>query len=150
MSKYSIAKEECQKEDVIINPKKLKGFIVQPKNEIKYGTGKIEEVTLIDSKVIDNVLKRKIKKKLDDYLEYIMDIVDDDDTAGSTIREAKDDLARYKSIIKRKYKKYLDERYVELLMKKIELLEYELNSKVLNMQNDLDEEKEVTHGKGSR
>jgi len=150
MSKYSIAKEECQKEDVIINPKKLKGFKVQPKNEIKYGTGKIDEVILIDSNVIDNVLKRKIKNKLDDYLEYIMDIVEDDDTAGSTIRETKDDLARYKSIIKRKYKKYLDERYVELLMKKIELLEYELNSKVLNMQDQLDEEKEVTHGKGSR
>ena len=148
MSKYSIAKDECKKEDVIINPVKLKGFKVKPKNVIKYKTGKVDEVVLIDSNVIDSVLKRKIKNKLDEYLEYIMNIVEDDDTTGGTIREAKDELARYKSIIKRKYKKYLEERYVELLLKKIELLEYELNSKTIINTKELDTEKEVKQGKG--
>ena len=140
-SKYSV-KNEYIDSDVIINPKKLKGLKVKPKNDIKYDTGKIEEVILIDDKIIDNVLKKKIKNKLNNYLEYVMSIVEDDDTSGTTIREAKDDLARYKSIIKHKYKKYLEPRYIELLIKKIELLEYELNTKIIVKDNQLEEEYE--------
>lgn len=139
--KYTYAKDECINEDVVINTKKLKGLKVTPKNDIKYDTGRIDEVVLIDTTVIDNVLKRKIKNKLDDYLEYVMDIVEDDDTDGDTIREAKDDLARYKSIVRNKYKKYLNERYIELLSKKIELLEYELNNKELMLDYEYEEVK---------
>ena len=54
---------------------------------------------------------------------------------------AMNDLARYKSIIKRKYHKYLEQHFVDLLLKKIELIEYELKMKYYNYEKEEVEEK---------
>ena len=54
---------------------------------------------------------------------------------------AMNDLTRYKSIIKRKYRKYLEQRYVELLLKKIDLIEYELRMKYYSYEKEEVEEK---------
>ena len=43
-----------------------------------------------------------------------------------------------------KYMKYLDEKYLRLLVKKISLLEYELNSKLIIYQNNYENEEELT------
>ena len=42
------------------------------------------------------------------------------------------------------YKNDLDEKYLRLLVKKISVLEYELNSKLLNYQNNFEMEEELT------
>ena len=59
---------------------------------------------------------------------------DDDDT-----RIALDDLARYKKNIKEKYSIYLDKKYMELLNKKINVIEKELKNNLI-----YEEEKEMT------
>ena len=77
---------------------------------------------------IEKVLKRKVKRKLDAYLEYIIHIMEEDgnDEDGSMIDMVMNDLERYKRMIMNKYRMYLEEEYMELLMKKISLLEREL------------------------
>jgi hypothetical protein len=54
---------------------------------------------------------------------------DSEEDSGTTIRFALNDLEKYRSVIKNNYKKYLDKKYVEQLLKKIGLIEHELKVK---------------------
>ena len=71
-------------------------------------------------------------------------IESEDGDNGESIREALNDLTRYKNIVAYKYRKYLDEKYLKLLIKKIALLEYELNSKLMTYQDEFTYEEEIT------
>ena len=102
-------------------------------------------MVIIKPSMIEKVLKRKIKKKLDLYLKLIIKFIESEDSeSGDSIREALNDLTRYKSIIKNKYLKYLDEKYLKLLIKKIAILEYELNNKLILCQNNVYEEELIS------
>lgn len=133
---YYISKKGKNGEIVYIDYDKLAGFNITPKNNVKYDGIVVNKMIIIKPSLIEKVLKRKIKNKLNLYLNLIIKMIDDEtDADGDTFREALNDLSRYKNIINYKYKKYLDDKYFNLLQKKIELLEYELNTK-LNLINE--------------
>jgi hypothetical protein len=105
------------------------GFTFRPKNGLVYDGANINSLILVKPDYIDKVLRRKTKIKLESYLQYIIELTNDEDPDGEKIQMAYNDLTRYKSIIKKRYKKYLSERYLELLLKKIAILEYEIEKK---------------------
>ena len=142
---YYINKKNSNKEIIYLDFDKLKGFDFSPKNHIKYDGIVVNKMVIIKPSMIEKVLRRKIKKKLDLYLKLIIRFIESEDSDnGESIREALNDLTRYKSIIAKKYMKYLDEKYLKLLIKKIALLEYELNSKLINYQEEYTYEEEIT------
>ena len=87
-------------------------------------------------------MKKKIKKKLDSFLKLMIAVVEDEDNDPGDISEALNEISRYKSIIVNKYKKYLDEKYITLLLKKINFLEEELKQKLIYV-DDLQYEEEL-------
>lgn len=134
MNHYSIVKNKF-KGKFTINYDNFDGFKVKPRNQVKHGGIAVTSLTVTNQGFIDNVLKRKTKKKLDLYLKYIISIIEDEGSTDPTgVRMALDDLQRYKSIIDYRYRKYLDEKYVHLLLKKIELLERELKTKMVKLE----------------
>lgn len=134
MNHYSIVKNKF-KGKFTINYDNFDGFKVKPRNQVKHGGIAVTSLTVTNQSFIDNVLKRKTKKKLDLYLKYIISIIEDEGSTDPTgVRMALDDLQRYKSIIDYRYRKYLDEKYVHLLLKKIELLERELKTKMVKLE----------------
>ena len=143
---YYINKKNPNKEIIYLDYDKLKGFDFSPKNSIKYDGIVVNKMVIIKPSMIEKILKRKIKKKLDLYLKLIIKFIESSDSDnGESIREALNYLTRYKSIVAYKYKKYLDEKYLRLLIKKISLLEYELNSKLINYKDYEYEEELTTH-----
>ena len=116
---------------VYIDYEKLKGFKIQPRNQVPYDGVVVNKMILMKPSFIEKVLKRKVKRKLDAYLEYIIHIMEQEgnDEDGSMIDMVMNDLERYKRMIMNKYRMYLEEEYMELLMKKISLLERELTIK---------------------
>ena len=141
---YYIYKKGNEREIVYFDYSKLKGFDFTPKGKIKGGVV-VNKMVIIKPSMIEKVLKRKIKRKLDLYLKLIIRFIESEDSSNDgTLREALNDLSRYKNIIEYKYKKYLDEKYLKILLKKIALLEYELNSKFISLEqyNYIDEYEE--------
>ena len=138
---YYIYKKGEEKSIVCLDYDKIAGYKFIPKNKIKYDGVKVNSVIVINQSMIEKVLKRKIKNKLDLYLQMIVNYIDDDDDSSS-YREALNDLSRYKNIVLHKYQKYLDEKYLKLLLKKIAVLEYELTKKINVKQDYLEEEYE--------
>ena len=144
---YYVCKKGDDRQIIYLDYDKLKGFGFQPKNNVKYDGIVVNKMVIIKPSMIEKVLRRKIKRKLDLYLKLIIKFIESDDaSSGDTLREALNDLTRYKNIIEYKYRKYLDEKYLKILLKKIALLEYELNSKYINLEqyqydNQYEEEK---------
>lgn len=147
-SKYSLQKESKESAKIKLNKGKVNGYKVKPRNKVKE-ISKVNSVMIVNPSFIDKVLKRKIKKKLDFYLQYIINVLDDDDDSDDTdLKLALNDVARFKSIIEYKYSKYLDQKYIKLLINKLNLLEHEIKLKIVYKQvPELDYENEETKGK---
>ena len=142
---YYICKKGNDRQILYLDYDKLKGFNFNPKNNVKYDGIIVNKMIIIKPSMIEKVLRRKIKRKLDLYLKLIIKFIESDDSSdGESLREALNDLTRYKSIINSKYKKYLDIKYLNILYKKIAILEYELNKKFIFLENEYEEEK-ISH-----
>lgn len=129
---YFIYKKNNNSKIVFIDYDKLLGFKFQPQNNVYYDGIKVNKMIVINPSMIEKVLKRKIKRKLDLFLKLMIRYVEEDDGSnGTVLREALNDLTRYKQIIAYKYRKYLDAKYLNALFKKIAILEYELNSRLV-------------------
>lgn len=131
--KYLIEKTENGINATGMNIKVLKGFQVSPRNKVEYPGVEVNSMLVVKPSFIEKLLKKKIKKKLDYYLSYIITIIDqsDENPDDAPLRQALNDLTRYKEIVEAKYQQYLDDKYIHLLMKKIDLLERELKTKII-------------------
>ena len=139
---YYVCKKGNERYILYLDYNKLKGFNFNPKNNVKYDGIIVNKMVIIKPSMIGKVLKRKIKRKLDLYLKLIIKFIESNDSdSGDSLREALNDLSRYKSIKNHKYKKYLDEKYLSILYKKIAILDYELNSKLAVLENEYYDEK---------
>jgi len=128
---YVVEKHKYDDKIVQIDSGKMNGFKITPKNEISYDGVVVNSLLLMKPSFIEKVLKKKNKRKLEYYLQYMIALTENDDEDPSTIREALNDLTRYRDIIEYKYRKYLDDKYVDILLKKVNLLEHELKTKLI-------------------
>lgn len=126
--KFKLDKKEIYKKADI---PKVNGFKVKPRNNITYDGVKVNQMVIINPSFVDKILKRKTKKKLETYLQFIISLIDDDDTDPGKLGIVLNDLTRYKSIINNNYRVYLDNLYYDLLMKKIDVIENELKTRLM-------------------
>ena len=143
---YYVCKKGDEKQIVYFDYDKLKGFDFSPKNSVKHDGIIVNKMVIIKPSMIEKILRKKIKRKLDLYLKLIIKFIESNDSdTGDALREALNDLTRYKNIIDYKYSKYFDEKYLKILLKKIAILEYELNSKLISINNYEYEEEKTSH-----
>ena len=141
MKQYLISKKNYNGEVVYLNIDKNNGYKINPKNNVPYDGVKVNEMIVIKPDMIQKIIKRKIKNKLDYYLNYLISDEDDSDT-----RKALDDLQRYRLFVSKKYYIFLDGKYITLLNNKFDILERNLKSKIINSnlksENDMKVEEE--------
>lgn len=143
---YYVCKKGKDIKLVYLDYDKLKGFNFSPKNNVKYDGIIVNKMVVIKPSMIEKILRKKIKRKLDLYLKLIIKFIESDSGEDDgALRETLNDLTRYKSIIKHKYQKYLDEKYLKILLKKVTLLEYEINSRLVNVNNYEYEEEKISN-----
>lgn len=145
---YKISKESKPKKAQIDN-KRIRGFKIRPLNNVTYDGVQVNKLLIIKPSFVEKILKRKTKRKLELYLEFVINMLESDDGSNSgKISLALNDLSRYKSIIKNNYRLYLDDLYYNLLMKKIDVIEKEL--KVRKMYLDMTYQEEYKMEEKSR
>ncbi|MBR2833566.1 MAG: hypothetical protein IKE75_03975 [Bacilli bacterium] len=106
---------------------KMSGFKIRPRNNVEYEGVQVSRMVLVSPPLIQNVLKRKIKIKLNAYLNYLISTIEEDDDDAALVL---DDTLRYKSIIMNKYSKYLDPKYIRELLFRVRFVEEELRAKI--------------------
>lgn len=129
---YSIAKSNYNGEIVLINYEKLDGYHIVPRNKIEYSGIKVNSMVIVKPSFIEKILTKKTQKKLEYYLQYIISMIDDEDQNPDDFRQVLDSLERYKSVVEYKYQKYLDDKFIDILLKKISLMEKEIKQKQID------------------
>ena len=124
----------CEKENRTIvscdfDNTKISGFKVKPKNNVEYEGVEVSSLTVVEPKFISNVLKRKTKRKLNAYLQFLVDSFDDDTSSGD-LALVLDDAKRYRAIIINKYSKFLDAKYIKELLLRVTFIEEELKMRM--------------------
>lgn len=120
---------------IMLDKRSLEGINFNPKNNKDYGIT-VSKMIIIKPSIIKNLLIKSTKRKLDKFIRMIASITDDDDTTDTTLREALNDLSRYRNIVEYKYNKYLEEKYLETLIAKIDILEGEIKKKIIYGDNE--------------
>ena len=102
--KYYLYKKGSDKEIIYLDYDRLKGFEFNPKKKLKKDTISVNKMIIIKPSMIEKILRKKIKNKLNLYLKLIIRHIenDDNDDDGETLREALNDVTRYKSIVQYK------------------------------------------------
>lgn len=136
-SKFKLVKKSMQA-TINLPKNNVEGYLIKPKNNVIYKGILVNKLVLYNMKMIELVLKKKVKIKLNTYLKYIIEAMDNDATEGDVGRSLTD-IDRYRGIILERYAKFLDEKYIEILIKKIQLIEKELKKKaiIIKKQNQL-------------
>ena len=132
---YTIVKEQINGEKVYIDYTKITGYKFKPQNKIS--KIKVNSLIIVKPSFIEKILKKKVKRKLEFYLQYMISLVDDEDETAGGLNEVLNELNRYKTIVEYKYSKYLENKYIDLLLKKISILERELKMKIILKQEEL-------------
>ncbi len=120
---------------IILNKNILNGLNFNPKNSSKYGI-EISKMIIINPDMVRRLLIKSTKRKLNKFIYFLASVADDDSQTDSSLREALNDLSRYRNIVEYKYNKYLSKKYKEQLIAKIDILEGEIKKKIIYGDNE--------------
>lgn len=134
---YHVTKNNYYKKMVINSY--LDGLDITPKNNLNYDGIMVNKLVLVNSEFIKVILKKKMKRKLETYLSFVVQYMSDDEDDGSSINQILNDIKRYKQILNYKYRKYLEDKYTDSLLKKLSLLEKEFNMKLFMIEEKQNE-----------
>lgn len=107
--------------------KEIKGFIVKPRNKIKpEDMIDVDEMILVDNTLIKKLIDKKVVKAFDKILNMYSILEEDDDGDWDLVL---DEIYRFKEHLLSKYEEYLKEEELKKIIKKLELIEKEINKK---------------------
>lgn len=131
---------------------KIVGLSVTPKNNVKDLTIKADKIILIDPNLCETYIRRRINKKIDKVIKFMIKILNDEDTTDGDAGLVLDEVNKLKGIIINKYKEYMLEREYKTLLTKLILIEEEFkrnyNNKLYNTYgNNIYYEEEYSEGR---
>ena len=135
MKRYICEKENNDRVSFYLDFTQISGFKIKPKNNVEYEGIEVSHLTITNPQLIENILKRKTKRKLNAYLQFLIESLEDDSAEGDDLALIIEDAAKYKSIILNKYSKFLDAAYIKELLLRVNFVEDELKLRLYEYNN---------------
>lgn len=131
---------------------KIVGLSVTLKNNVKDLTIKADKIILIDPNLCETYIRRRINKKIDKVIKFMIKILNDEDTTDGDAGLVLDEVNKLKGIIINKYKEYMLESEYKTSLTKLILIEEEFkrnyNNKLYNTYgNNIYYEEEFSEGR---
>ena len=131
---------------------KIDGLSVKPKNNVRAQSIKAGEVILVDEELKEEFIRKRINRKMDKIINFMLRILNDDGTSDEDSGMALDEVNKLKGIVINKYREYMKESEYKAILAKLILIEEEFkksyNEKIyMNYSNNFYEE-EVVAGRG--
>ena len=112
----------------------VKGFSY-PLKKNKNNTWKIKELIIVNPDIISALISHNFDKKFQKIVELFFSSNDyDEDSTGTRLMMALDEVAHLRTIIINKYKRYLKKEKEEEFLKKLKVLENELRVKIIDFK----------------
>lgn len=129
VSRFLVVKNKDEKDIKYFDYDKLDGYNLTIKKNVHFADAiDVNRVIIINPSFIEKIATRKINTKFNKLINMMQVVCDvgDEDSSGEGYRIALDEAARLKSELWNKYRKFLNEEKLSLMIKKIEILEDEL------------------------
>lgn len=128
---------------------KIDGFRVKPKKTVSFEDMiNVNEMIVINPSLIQKLISKKCTRSFDKIIKMMSVVSDDEDDGDTGYMLVHDQLERFRMLLINKYKAYMDELEYETTLKKIELLEQEVEARRNRLIEQLD--LEVNKKKSSR
>lgn len=152
VSRFRVVKEDKNKNIEKIGANTLDGYNLTIKKGVHFADGvDIDRLVLINPIFIDKIASKKINSKFDRLINMMQVVceVGDEDESGDGYKIALDEAEKLKMQLWNKYRKYISESKLELMVKKIEILEDELKLRLDLLLNEqlMDDELEKGHSR---
>ena len=107
---------------------KLNGYKVHPKQNVKFSNAiNVNKMVIINPTLIEKIVDRKIKHKFNNLINLLSFVYESEDASTSDgLDLALNEAERFRMEIINKYKSYLTEEKLDLMKKKIDILEDEI------------------------
>ena len=149
--KYVIDRESNNSKLMYYNVK-MTGLNVKPKNGITNAVIKSKNVILIDPDLRLSFIKQRVNKKMDKIIDFMLHILNDENSSDSDTGLVLDEINKLKGIIVNKYREYLTETEYKTFLTKIFMLQDEFeknyNSKIYKSYLNNYYIQQVTGGRG--
>ncbi len=114
----------------------LDGFPMGSANRVYQIQGSpIRCIKVIGRPLASPMVTDLVMKKYRKLIAYLTELLIDDDDSGDSIREALNQIEKFKQEIKNKYRDYLKKKDLELMSKQLYLLQKEATERYMEIRN---------------
>jgi len=88
----------------------------------------------VSKKLANPIVSQKVLKRYDKLIELLTDLLVDDDGSGTSLREALNQIEKFRLEIKNKYRKFLKQKELEMMSKQLMALQKEAKIRLFQLQ----------------
>ena len=135
---YSVDSKKKNKNKLVDKTEiiELDGFMMGSKNKVfKIEENGVKDIKVVDKNLASSLVNKQVFKKYEKLINYLTELLIDDDDSGDTYREALNQIEKFRQEIKNKYRKYLKQKELETMSKKLVVLQKEANKRLFEIQN---------------
>lgn len=133
--KYFVVKDKTSKAITYFEYDKIEGYDLSPKKGMKIEDAiNVNKVVIINPSLAEKVAKKKMDLKFRKLLQLLNIIFETDDDTGTAYREGLNEISKLRLEVKTKYRKHLNEEAIDLMEKKLGILEHELKLRLYYLE----------------
>ena len=143
ISRRFVVKKEAHEETITyMEYEKLKGFNVKPKDSLEIEDMiNVNEMIVINPGLIEKLVSKKCKRRLEKIILMLSVVYGDEASDDGAIEMVLDEMEKFKTMLRKKYKDYLKKEEYKLYLKKIEILESEARIRINEKRREIQEER---------
>ena len=147
---YLIIKEKNKKETIFFECNKINGYnLTNERKKIVNGVN-INKMIIVNKSFIEKIINKKIHKKTKSLLELIASVCESDEDPSSAMMFCLNEIEKFKRFIINKYASYMNKKQIELLDKKVKMIEEEVKIRLYQYNNQYHIKEVVEEEKSSR
>ena len=141
--RFLVVKDKDDKTIKYFEYDKLQGYCVTPKKNVRFQDAiNVDRMILINPTLIEKMIDKKVKRRFEYLINLISVVCESEDESGDGYYLALNEAEKFRREIFNKYRNYLTEEKLQLLEKKIAILEDELHLRInyLSYNNEFSKE----------
>lgn len=109
----------------------LDGFMMGAKGRVfSIGPYDVKNIEIVSTYLAYPIVSSQVMKKYDKIIKYLTELLVSDDDTGDAMREALNQIEKFRLIIKNKYRKFLKQKELELMSKQLVKLQKAANQRL--------------------
>lgn len=119
------------KDELILN-----GFMMGAKGKVfTIKSYKVKNIIIYSVVLAKPIVNSQVAKKYDKLIKYLTELLVSDDDTGDAMREALNQIEKFRLIVKNKYRDFLEQKELEFMSKQLVKLKKIANQKLIEIHN---------------